>query len=125
MTQLRTIYFVYDADGGILGKVKYWVNKNILKKGSACELCDITHGTLFVREAWLKFVTELEQEYKVEVLHRNELPTKVRERNFLFPCVIGESDKELKEIVDSAAFKDFENLSNVTELRELLFNKLL
>ena len=32
MTQLRTIYFVYDADGGILGKVKYWVNKNILKK---------------------------------------------------------------------------------------------
>ena len=49
--QLKTIYFVYDADGGILGKVKYWVNKNILKTGSACELCDITHGTFFVRDA--------------------------------------------------------------------------
>ena len=89
------------------------------------QLCDITHGTFFVRDAWLKFVAELEQKYKVEVLHRNELPTKVRERNFLFPCVIGESDKDLKEIVNRAAFKDFENLSNVTELRELFFEKLL
>ena len=115
MMHLRTIYFVYDADNGILGKVKYWINKNILKKGSACELCDITHGTFFVRKAWLKFVVELEQKYKVEVLHRNELPIKIRERNFLFPCVIGESDKELKEIVNRAAFKDFENLSNVKE----------
>ena len=59
------------------------------------------------------------------MLHRNELPISIRERNFLFPCVIGESDKELKEIVNRAAFKDFENLSNVTELRELFFEKLL
>ena len=125
MTQLRIIYFVYDADGGILGKVKYWINKNILKKGSACELCDITHGTFFVREAWLRFVAELEQKYKVEVLHRNELPISIRKRNFLFPCVIGESDEELIEIVNREAFKDFENLSNVTELRELFFEKLL
>ena len=125
MMHLRTIYFVYDADNGILGKVKYWINKNILKKGSACELCDITHGTFFVREAWLKFVAELEQKYKVEVLHRNELPIKIRKRNFLFPCVIGESDEELIEIVNREAFKDFENLSNVKELRKLFFEKLL
>ena len=125
MVQPRTIYFVYDADGGILGKVKYWVNKNILKKGSACELCDITHGTFFVRDAWLKFVAELEQDCKVEVLHRNELPISILERNFSFPCVIVETDKDLKEIVNRAAFKDFENLSNVTELKELVFEKLL
>ena len=124
MVQPRTIYFVYDADGGILGKVKYWINKNILKTGSACELCDITHGTFFVRDSWLKFIAELEQEYKVEVLHRNELPINIRERNFLFPCVIVETDKELKEIFNRAAFKDFENLSNVTELRKQLFEKL-
>ena len=123
--QLKTIYFVYDADGGILGKVKYWVNKNILKKGSACELCDITHGTFFVRDVWLEFVAELEQKYNVEVLHRNELPIKIQERNFLLPCVIGETDKELKEIVNRAAFKDFEHLTNVTGLKELFFEKLL
>jgi len=122
--QLKTIYFVYDADGGILGKVKYWVNKNILKKGSACELCDITHGTFFVRDAWLKFVAELEQEYKVEVLHRNELPINIRERNFFFVLLIVETDKEWKDLVNRAAFKDFENLSNVTELRKQLFEKL-
>ena len=125
MIQVKNIYFIYDADGGILNEIKYWVNKNILKKDSACELCDISHGKIFVRLEWLKFIKELKTKYKVEVLHRNELPTKVRERNFLFPCVIGESDKDLKEIVNRAAFKDFENLSNVTELRELFFEKLL
>ena len=125
MTQLRTIYFVYDADGGILGKVKYWINKNILKKGSSCELCDITHGTFFVRDTWLRFVAELEQKYKVEVLHRNELPISIREINFSFPCVIGETDKEFKEIVNREAFKDFENLSNVTELREFFLKTVL
>ena len=31
----------------------------------------------------------------------------------------------LKEIINRAAFKDFENLSNVTELRKQLFEKLL
>ena len=76
----------------------------------------------------MNFVTLLTEhflsEYKVEVLHRNELPINIRERNFLFPCVIVETDKELKEIINRAAFKDFENLSNVTELRKQLFEKL-
>ena len=49
MKKFKTIYFIYDADGGLWNEVKYWYQKNISKKGSACELCDISHSKYFVR----------------------------------------------------------------------------
>ena len=124
MTQLKSIYFIYDADGGILNEIKYWVNKNILKKDSACELCDISHGKIFVRLGWLKFVKELKTKYKVEILHRNELPKKIEERNFQLPCIIGETDDELIEIVNKTTFQDLENLSNVEDLKTEFFKQI-
>ena len=125
MTQLKSVYFIYDADGGILNEIKYWVNKNILKKDSACELCDISHGNLFVRLEWLKFVKELKTEYKVKVLHRNELPKKIQERNFQLPCIIGEIDDGFIEIINKTALKDLENLNNVEGLRTEFFKQVL
>ena len=124
MTQLKSIYFIYDADGGILNEIKYWVNKNILKKDSVCELCDISHGKFFVRLEWLKFIKELQTKYKVEVLHRNELPKKIEERNFQLPCVVGETDDELIEIVNKTTFQDLENLSNVEDLKTEFFKQI-
>jgi hypothetical protein len=125
MAKLKSIYFIYDADGGILNEIKYWANKNILKKDSACELCDISHGKLFVRLEWLKFVKELKTEYKVEVLHRNELPKKIQERNFQLPCIIGEIDDGFIEIINKTAFKDLENLNNIEGLRAEFFKQVL
>tara|TARA_A100001234_G_C12278316_1_gene239964 strand:- start:43 stop:420 length:378 start_codon:yes stop_codon:yes gene_type:complete len=125
MTQLKSIYFIYDADGGILNEIKYWVNKNILKKDSACELCDISHGRFFVRLEWLKFVKELRTKYKVEVLHRNELPMKIEKRNFQLPCIIGETERELIEIVNKTTFKGLEKLSNVEDLKAEFFKQAL
>ena len=125
MTRFKNIYFIYDADGGIFNEIKYWVNKNILKKDSACELCDISHGKFFVRLEWLKFVQELKTKYKVEVLHRNELPMKIEERNFQLPCVIGETDNELIEIVNKTTFKGLEKLINVEDLKAEFFKQAL
>ena len=125
MSQIKNIYFIYDADGGIFNEIRYWVNKNILKKQSACELCDISHGKFFVRLEWLKFVKELKAKYKVVVLHRNELPKKIQERNFQYPCIIGETDDELIELVDKTTFQDLEHLSNVEDLRAVFLKEIL
>ena len=73
MSEFKSIYFIYDADGGMLNEIKYWINKNILKKDSACELCDISHGKFFVRLDWFKFIKELKTEYEVEILHRKSV----------------------------------------------------
>ncbi len=124
MIQLKKIYFIYDADGGLWNEIKYWINKNLLNKRSACELCDISHGKFFVRLEWLTFIRELKNHYKVKVLHRNEVPQNIQDKNYQFPCVIGETENELIEILNKIAFKDYGNLKSVKELEEQFFQKL-
>ena len=124
MTQLKKIYFIYDADGGLLNEIKYWINKNLLNKTSACELCDISHSKFFVRFEWLSFIKELKNHYQVKVLHRNELPQNIQDKNYQFPCVIGETENELIEILSTIAFVDYGNPTNVKELTEQFFQKL-
>ena len=124
MTQLKKIYFIYDADGGLLNEIKYWINKNLLNKTSACELCDISHSKFFVRFEWLSFIKELKNHYQVKVLHRNELPQNIQDKNYQFPCVIGETENELIEILSKIAFIDYGNPTSVKELKEQFFQKL-
>ena len=118
MKKFKTIYFIYDADGGMWNGIKYWYQKNILEEGSACELCDISQSKSFVRLEWLRFIRELKKEYKVKVLHRNEIPKNIQEKNYLFPCVIGETDNELIQIIDKIAFIDWGKSTNVKDLKE-------
>ena len=118
MKKFKTIYFIYDADGGLWNEIKYWYQKNILKEGSACELCDISHSKYFVRLEWLQFIRELKKEYKVKVLHRNEIPKNIQEKKYAFPCVIGETENELRQIINKTALIDLGKSTNVKELKE-------
>ena len=123
--KFRTVYFIYNADGGLLNEIKYWINKNLLNRKSSCELCDISHSKIFVRYGWLQFIKELKKDYKVEVLHRNEVPKKIIEKNFVFPCVIGETENDLIEIISSISFSGFRKTEGVKELREKLHKKAI
>ena len=125
MKQFKTIYFIYDADGGLWNEIKYWIKKNLLNEQSTCELCDLSHGKIFVRFEWLKFIKELKKEYKVKVLHRNEIPKYILEKNYRFPCVIGETENELIEILESISFVDSGKPTSVEELREQFYEKAL
>ena len=54
----------------------------------------------------------------MKVLHRNEIPKNIQEKNYLFPCVIGETDNELIQIIDKIAFIDWGKSTNVKDLKE-------
>ena len=123
--KFKTIYFIYNADGGLLNEIKYWINKNLLRKQIACELCDISHSKIFVRSEWLQFIKELKRDYNVDVLHRNEIPKKILEKNYGFPCVIGETENDLIEIVNSISFSGFRKNEGVKELRDKLYKGTL
>ena len=118
MKKFKTIYFIYDADGGLWNEIKYWYQKNILKEGSTCELCDISHSKYFVRLEWLQFIRELKKEYTVKVLHRNEIPKNIQEKKYAFPCVIGETENELIQIINKTAFIDWRKSTNAKELKD-------
>ena len=124
MKKFKTIYFIYDADGGMWNGIKYWYQKNILEKENVCELCEISHSKYFVRFEWLTFLRELKQEYKVKVLHRNEIPKNIQEKSYSFPCVVGETENELIQIIDKVAFLDRGKSTNVQEFRENFFQAI-
>ena len=123
MKNFKSIYFIYNADGGIFNEVKYWIDKNILKRETACELCDISHGKIFMRSQWSKFIKELKKDYKVEVLHRNELPKKILDKGYDFPCVIGETKNDLIEIIDNITLSNFGKTEGLKKLSEKLHMK--
>ena len=121
MKNLKTIYFVYDADGGVWNEITYWIDKNILNKKNTCELCDISHGKFFAKSEWLKFIKELRTQHKVKVLHRNELPEKIEEQNYQLPCVIIETEEKMIEIFNKLSFQDSNTSLNFIELRKQLY----
>ena len=121
MKNLKTIYFVYDADGGVLNEITYWIDKNILNKKNTCELCDISHGKFFAKSEWLKFIKELRTQHKVVVLHRNELPKKIEEKNYQLPSVIIETEEKMIEIFNKFSFQDSNTSLNIIELRKQLY----
>ena len=123
MKNFKAIYFIYNADGGVFNEIKYWIDKNILKRETACELCDISHGKIFMRSQWSKFIKELKKDYKVEVLHRNELPKKILDKGYDFPCVIGETKNDLIEIIDNITLSNFGKTEGLKELSEKLHMK--
>ena len=125
MKNFKAIYFIYNADGGIFNEIKYWIDKNILKRETACELCDISHGKIFMRSEWSKFIKELKKDYKVEVLHRNELPKKILDKGYDFPCVIGETKNDLIEIIDNITLSNFGKTDGLKELSEKLHMKAI
>ena len=121
----KAIYFIYNADGGIFNEVKYWIDKNILRKETSCELCDISHGKIFMRSDWSKFIKELKRDYKVEVLHRNEIPKRILDKDYGFPCVLGETKNDLIEIIDNITLSNFGNTEGLKELSEKLHMKAI
>ena len=63
---------VYNADGGVIGELKYFFGHLI---GIAkCELCDITHSLIQRKASWDRLASELKAEYGLDFAleHLNE-----------------------------------------------------
>ena len=123
--KIKTIYFIYNADGGLLNEIRYWFNKNLLKKDISCELCDISHNKIFIRSNWVRFIKELKKDFNVEVLHRNEIPKIILEKGFKLPCVIGKTEDELIELIDSDSLSSLRKTEGVKELSKKILKKIL
>lgn len=64
---------VYDADGGLVGELRYVVGKLL---GTAhCALCDITHSAVHRKREWDEMVARVG--VPVTLVHLNELPDDV------------------------------------------------
>jgi hypothetical protein len=112
---------VYDADGTIVGEVKYMVGK--LFGTTSCALCDLTHGTkLKGRDDYKACAASLP--VPVELFHRNDQPESIRTlTNGKLPCIVAvRQDGSLTMAVEREALEACNK--DVDQLGTLLFSLL-
>ena len=82
---------VYNADGGIVGELKYFFGHLI---GIAkCELCDVTHSPIRRKASFDKLASDLKSEFGLEfdLKHLNErTESEIQASEGRVPCVLAE-----------------------------------
>jgi hypothetical protein len=97
MQPFTKVIGVYDADGGMLGELRYLLGK--LTGSAHCALCDVTHGLNPRGKAdWLACAREFPVE--LVMLHRNEQDVALAElTRGALPCVVGERSDGSRELL--------------------------
>ncbi|KAK5937492.1 hypothetical protein PMZ80_010110 [Knufia obscura] len=98
----KTLYVLYNADGTVMGKLKYGYRKLASKDcDSACAACDITHGGLSLSETpkWVESKKEIEgQGLKVVQWHRDEISPNLKDfvnsSGLRYPAVVLDSGSD-------------------------------
>ena len=107
------IYFIYNADGSFFGEISYFIKK--LSGRDKCKLCDLSHNLIFQKKSWDDFLKELDRPYRV--LHINELPESIKQLNLNYPSILLEKDDSFEELISR---KDFEDINDLSELKQIL-----
>lgn len=90
---------VYNANGGLVGEVRYIVGH--LLGTVSCALCDITHSPVRRKREWDSLVAELG--VRVDLRHLNELDEREREAvGHTAPVVLVERNGMLSPLLDAA-----------------------
>lgn len=83
---IERLTFIYDADGSLVGELKYWFGSWV--GATHCALCDITHHKFGKRRTFTECASRLG--VPIEYLHRDQLtPELVALTIGSLPCVVG------------------------------------
>ena len=92
MGTLRRLVGVYEADGGVIGEVRYAILK--LTGRGHCSLCDVTHRGVKPKSEWRVLCDGLTVPF--DLVHLNERsPAIVEASEGATPCVLAEVDDGL------------------------------
>lgn len=84
---VERLTFVYDADGTLVGELRYWFGT--LFGAPHCSLCDVTHTRWGRRREFRRCAERVG--LPIEYLHRDDLPTAERGLAGPLPVVLGHS----------------------------------
>ena len=92
---VRELIGVYDADGTLMGEVRYWIGARLGR--THCALCDITHGTFAERTDWRQCRDQLGVDFRT--FHRNDAPADVLEAGGEPAFVVARTDHGLVRLM--------------------------
>ncbi|MFB9992371.1 hypothetical protein ACFFLM_10385 [Deinococcus oregonensis] len=112
MSIVRSLVFVYNADGGILNGLKdLWV-KTLRPQDYDCQLCAVTYGPLGMKREWRDFVRQLGPE--VRFIHRDELRAEYGLDGVPLPAAFERhSDGTLQQWLSAAEMRSFATLNDL------------
>ena len=116
---VKELFGVYNADGGIVGEVRYVIGH--LLGTTSCALCDITHSPIRRKPEWDAMVQTLPIPFTV--LHRNELSPELSNwiSSIELPAVIGHTHEgDFALVLGPSGLEQAGG--SVSEFRELLLD---
>lgn len=85
MPSIDSLIGIYDADGTVLGEIRYWVGARLGR--THCSLCEITHGLFAEKAEWRECRSELGVPF--HAFHRDDAPIEALQLGADLPAVLG------------------------------------
>lgn len=121
MSNTQTLFFVYNANSGLLNSALDSMHKLFSPATYNCHLCAITHGYFGAKKEWETGVKQLN--YAVEYFHKNEwielYPQFKNKKERQFPSVYVCSNGGIKEVLSAAKLEGMSLLELINELKNL------
>lgn len=112
--EIKALVFVYNADSGLFNLVTDIAHKIFSPQTYACQLCNITHGNLTMRQEWREFIDDLP--LPCEFMHRDEFLRAHPEVEDDLPAVYTRSNEALQVCVDANKINKCNSLSELKQL---------
>jgi hypothetical protein len=114
--QMRTLIFVYNADGGLLNAARDAVHKLVSPATYPCSLCALTYGAVAKRPAWSAFLENVG--LPALFLYRDEFRSTLDTRDLPLPAILIGGTGPVPEVLVSAS--ELDGLADLDALIGLL-----
>lgn len=113
---MRTLIFVYNADGGLLNAARDAVHKLVSPATYPCSLCALTYGAVAKRPAWRAFLAR--SGMATLFLYRDEFRSTLDTRDLSLPAILIGGAGPVPEVLVSAS--ELDGLADLDALIGLL-----
>jgi len=116
---MEELIFVYNADNGILRKIKDFWHKALNPSTYPCNLCLLTYGAFSMNKEWSEFIGSLDT--KVSFTYRNRF-RKRHDMDVTFPSAFVKREGNVQLIITS---DEMNKVKTLEELKDLVSEKVV
>ncbi len=118
----RSLVFVYNADSGILPRMKDMSSRGAAPGKDACNLYAVTFSPIGMKKEWKRFIQDLGT--PVRFLSRNEFSSEFRTTTATFPAVFLQNGNDLIPFISTDEINRCAQLEDLISLVQQRFTQI-
>jgi hypothetical protein len=118
---MNSLIFVYNAESGITNALLDTGHRIFKPSDYPCALCMVTYGPFGMKSDWKKFIATLP--FRITFLHRNELPTNLKNELKDFPCLVLQTKDSTNVLIKGEEFRKIKNLKTLKQKVSAVLNE--